>query len=189
MKTKLVKNNKLAIVPAGIMEGIEPFFYNDEKWVLLEGKASRFHDCPGTVQRLIANAFMNDTRSRKYLEKKMGITAFSEGFEWWYKCVVGGLDHVPDFDNNGDFTPDKFNNMCTNYQCPHRGEFCGLVNNLKDFEVRSIRALKAGRTIKEAAQSEFISVAAMKSRLLVIREKLKAPNMAAMIARATEMGV
>lgn len=188
MKTKLVKNNKLAIVPAGIMEGIEPFYYDNEKWVLFDGKASRFHDCSGAVQRLIAEAFLNDIRSKNYLKKEMGITAFSEGFEWWYKCVVGGLDHVPDF-KDGKFTPDRYNNMCSDTECPHRGKFCSIASGLKNFEVRSIKAFKRGKSIEEAARDEFVSTAAMKSRIVVMKHKLNAQNMASMVAKATEMGI
>lgn len=190
METKLVKNKRLAIIPAGIIEGIEAFY--DEKsetnWVVIDGHSMPFSDAPGTIQRLFANAFLNDHLSRKYLKEKMGITAFSKGFETWLKCVAGGLDHVPDI-VNGKFVADGYNNTCTDYDCPNRGKLCSLAAGLKNYEVKSILALKKGMSIDEAADDQCVSVAGMKSRVEVIKLKLGANNMASMMARATEIGI
>lgn len=190
METKLVKRNKLAIIPAGILEGIESFF--DEKtnqsWVVVDGHSMPFFQSPGKIQRLFAEAFINDKRSQKYLKEKMNITSFREGFEWWLKCVAGGLDHVPDI-VNGKFTADGYNNTCTNYDCPHRGKFCSLAAGLKSYEVKTIMALKSGMSIEEAADNECVSVAGMKSRVVAIKEKLGATNMASLIAIASGFGI
>ena len=187
MKTKLLKKNKLAIVPAGIIEGTEAFWYNNEKWVVHEGRSARFHEAPGSVQRMIAEAFMNDKRSQNYL-RKTGITSFSEGFEMWYKCVIGGIDHVSDF-QNGILTPDGFNNACNDHSCPHRGKLCSLEAGLKNYEVATIVALKKGKSIEETAYWLCISKAGMKSRVEKIKQKLGAANIASMMSLATEMGI
>ena len=187
METKLLKKNKLAIVPAGILEGTEAFWYNNEKWVLHEGKAMPFHGAPGNVQRLIADAFMNDNRSQGYL-RKIGLNQFSEAFEFWYKCVVGALDSVPDF-LNGKLTADAYNSACTDYNCPHRGRFCSLEVGLKNHEVVTIVALKKGDSVAKTAEGLHVSTAGMKSRVEKIKVKLGASNMASMMARATELGI
>jgi DNA-binding CsgD family transcriptional regulator len=190
MNTKLVKRNKLAIIPAGILEGIESFFdeATQKSWVIFDGRAMPFHDAPGRIQRMFADAFLNDKQSQKYLEKKMKITTFREGFERWLKCKAGGLDHIPDF-VNGKFVADGYNNTCKDFDCPHRGIFCSLKPGLKNFEVATISALKGGFTIEQTATLLFISVPGLKSRIDKIKEKLGATNMASLIARADEIGI
>ena len=190
METKLVKNNRLAIIPAGIIEGIEAFYDEKSKqnWVVIDGSSMPFDKASGNVQRLFAEAFLNDNRSRNYLEKKMGITSFREGLEVWLKCVAGGLDHVPDI-ANGVFQADNYNNTCTETECPHRGKFCGITTGLKDYEVESIKALKRGLSLEAAAGELCVSAAGMKSRVEVIKLKLGAKNMASMIGKAAEMGI
>ena len=187
METKLPKKNKLAIIPAGIIEGTEPFWFDNEKWVIHEYEIMRYHESPGSVQRMIANAFMNDKKSRSYL-KKIGVVGFTEAFEWWYKCVIGGLDHIPDF-LNGKFTPDAYNNLCTDYDCPHRGRFCSLATGLKSHEVKTIRELKKGKSIAATASDLHVSTAGIKSRVENIKVKLETPNMASMMAKAAELGI
>ena len=186
METKVLKKNKLAIVPAGILEGTEAFWYNNEKWVLHEGKAMRFHEAPGSIQRMIANACLNDKQSQSYM-RKCRVTKFSDAFDWWYKCVIGALDSVPDF-INGKFVADAYNNTCTE-NCPHRGRFCSLEPGLKNFEVDTIKALKAGKSIAETADDLHISAAAAKSRIEKIKVKLDAPNMASMMSKAVSYGI
>lgn len=188
METKLLKRNKLAIVPAGIIEGTEAFWYNNEKWVIHQGNTFPFSEAPGNVQRLFADAFLDDKRSQEYLKSKMGIERFSEAFDMWFKCKVGGLDHEPDF-MNGNFTADAFNNTCSEYTCPHRGKFCSLQNGLLSYEVETLEALKAGKSIEETAGMLFISMAGMKSRIEKIKEKLGATNMASMMVKAGELGI
>lgn len=190
METKVLKKNKLAIIPAGIIEGIESFFDEEKKesWVIVDGKAMLFHKAPGNIQRMFAEAFMNDKKSREYLVKKMGITAFSEGFERWMRCIAGGLDHVPDFEN-GKFVADGFNNTCTDYECQHRGKFCSQKAGLQNHEVNTIRALKLGKSIAATASDLHVSKAGMKSRIEKIKIKLDASNMASMMAKAAEIGI
>ena len=190
METKLVKRNRTALIPAGILKGIESFFDEDtqKSWVIFNGKAMPFSEAPGWVQRLFAKAFMNDLWSRNYLKTKMNITAFSEGFEKWLKCRAGGLDNVPDF-NQGSFVADGYNNACKDYNCPHRGKFCSLKAGLNSIEEETIRVLQEGNTIQEAAKILIISVLGLKSRIEKIKEKLDASNMASMIAKASKLGI
>jgi hypothetical protein len=187
MRTKLQQTEIKSNIPAGIIEGTEAFWFNNQKWLIHEGKATKFEDAPVKVQNMIAMAFLNDKKSRDYL-KKMGVTAFSKGMDMWYRCVLGALDGTPDF-KNGKFTPDAYNSACTDTKCPHRGKFCSLGPALKNFEVATIDALKGGFTIEQTATLLFISPATLKSRLEKIKEKLGARNMASMMARATELGV
>ena len=178
MKTKL---------PAGILSGVEAFWHNNEKWVLCDGNPMLFDDAPGAIQRMIANAFMADKQSQHYL-KRQGVTSFSNGFELWYKCVLGALDDAPDFIND-TFTPDYFNNSCKDYDCPHRGKFCSVAAGLKDYEVKSLDALRNGHTIEESAEILYVSIGGMKSRYEKLKEKFGARNVAQLAAKAAEMGI
>src|SRR5690606_12655763 len=112
----------------------ESFFdeASQQQWVIIDGHSMPFSDAPGRIQRIFADAFLNDKQGQNYLEKKMGITTFREGFERWLKCKAGGLDHVPDF-IKGKFVADEYNNACKDYDCPHRGKFCSLGPGLKNF--------------------------------------------------------
>lgn len=187
MKANVMITNETKKLPAGIFEGVEAFWHNGEKWVIAGGMVSRFNEAPAKIQNMIAEAFLADKKSRNYLQK-MGITSFEKGMDMWYKCVVGALDCTPDFLKD-KFTPDAYNSTCTDYDCPHRGKFCSLGPALKNYEVATIAALKGGFTIEQTATLLYISPAALKSRLNVIKEKLHARNMASMMARAAEIGI
>jgi DNA-binding CsgD family transcriptional regulator len=190
METNLVKRNNEAIIPAGIKEGIESFFdtTSQQSWVIIDGHSMPFSDAPDRVRHMFADAFLADKQSQKYMEKKMGITGFREGFETWMKCKAGGLDHVPNF-VNGKFVADVYTNTCKDYECPHRGIFCSQATGLRNYEVATISALKGGFTIEQTATLLFISVPGLKSRIEKIKKKLAARNMASMMARATELGI
>jgi hypothetical protein len=189
MRTKLVKKNQLAIIPFGVIEGIEPFWFNNEKWVLIDQNFPiRFHEASGKTQRSIANACRNDKRSLAYINKQMGISGISREFDTWYKCVVGGLDHTPDL-LKGKFTPDVYNNLCEDYNCQHRGRLCGVACGLRSHHVQAICALKKGKSVAATANDLCISTAGLKSRIEVIKIKLDTPNIAAMMAKAVEIGV
>lgn len=185
METKLVKNHRLAIFPAGIIEGIEGFWHAGQKWVMVEGTKMKFEDAPGNVQRLFADAFMNDKPSQNYM-KSHGVVKFSEGFDWWFRCVVGAYDFEPDF-NNGKFTPDSFNNTCTETDCVHRGKLCGRASGLNYNDVKTLAAVSAGDTINTTAAKLYISAAGLKSRMSKLREKLEARNEAALTAHAARL--
>ena len=187
MKTKLEKKHRLAIFPAGIIEGIEGFWHAGEKWVMVEGTKMKFEAAPGNVQRMFADAFMNDCRSQLYL-KRHGVTKFSEGFEWWFKCVVGAYDCEADF-LNGKFTPDSFNNTCTEIDCVHRGKLCGLASGLNASDVKTLAALKQGETLRNTAAMLYVSVPGMKSRITRLRIITETKNTAALTARAAEFGI
>lgn len=187
METKLVKNNKLALLPAGIIEGVEAFWHDNEKWVAFDGHAMRYHEAPGRIQRTIADAFVNDKKSQSYM-KKHGVERFSEGFEWWYKCVVGAWDHLPDF-INGKFNADAYNSSCNDYTCEHRGRFCSQKVGLNCREVATINALKLGLNFEKTAILLNISMAGFKSRVEKMKEKLDAPNVTSLMAIAAELGI
>ena len=187
MKTKVAKNKKPVAIPAGIIEGVEAFWYNNEKWVAFDGKVLRYHDAPGRIQRMIITACLNDKKSREYM-KKCGVEKLSEAFDWWYKCIVGAWDRTPDF-LNGKFTADAYNHSCKDFNCIHRGEFCSLAPGLKHWEVATINALKLGFNFEKTALLLHISLPGLKSRIEKIKEKLKAKNMASLIAKAAEFGI
>jgi len=174
-------------IPAGIFEGVESFLFDNEKWLIHNGQAQRFEDATLKVKCIITDAFLKDETSKSYL-KKIGITAFSEGFEMWYRCVVGALDETPDF-KDGNLAADAYNHACKDYDCPHRGRLCSLTAGLKNFEVKTLAALKKGETIEHTAESLFMSVPGLKSRIEVIKEKMGATNMASLIAKAVEFGI
>ena len=174
-------------IPAGIMEGTEAFWYNNEKWLIDQGEAKKFEDAPIKLRNMIANMFLSDNQSRAYLTK-IGITAFSPAFEMWYKCVVGALDETPDF-ADGNLAADSYNHACRGYKCPHRGHFCSLTAGLKNYEIETLVALKRGETIEHTADMLFVSIPGLKSRIEHIKEKLGATNMASMIAKAVEFGI
>ena len=97
-------------IPAGIVEGTEAFWFDNEKWLIHNGQAQRFEDATLQVKNIITDAFLADEAGKNYL-KKIGITAFSVGFEMWYKWVVGALDETPDF-VDGNLTADAYNHAC-----------------------------------------------------------------------------
>lgn len=187
MRTNLVKNHQPAIIPAGIIEGVEAFWYNNEKWVAFEGQVMLYHHAPGRIQRMIAQACMDDTKSLEYL-KKHGYVKVSEVFEMWYKCVAGAWDNTPDI-LNGKFTADAYNNNCKDMACKHRGLLCSLDAGLKYWEVATINALKIGLSFEKTALVLNVSLPGLKSRIEKIKEKLGTPNIASMMARATEIGI
>jgi hypothetical protein len=184
METNLVKNSK---IPAGIISGTEAFWENNEMWVSHEGSTKPFHQQPGEVQRMIANAFLDDTESRKYL-RKIGIVDFKPAFERWFKCVVGGIDSQSDFDSDG-LHPEAYNNTCCEVNCPDRGKLCGRASNLKSIDVIRISAFRNGATITETANMLYLSPSGMKTWWEHTKEKLGTTNTASTFARLAGMGV
>ena len=174
------------IVPAGIFSGTEAFWHKSEKWVIAHGNTKRFDECDSSIQQPIWKAFLSDKQSLAYIAK-LGITKSSEVFERWYRCVVGGLDHVPDFDFR--FTPDAYNNMCTDHSCPHRGRLCSRAAGLKNYEVETIIALKSAKNMDQVAHSIHVSLPAVKSRVAIMREKMNVATTVGIIARAAELGI
>lgn len=175
-------------IPAGIFSpGFEAFWHEDEKWVLANGHRMRFKECDSSIRQPIWNAFLNDKQSLAYIAK-MGIKKASEVFDTWYRCVIGGLDHVPDFLND-KLTPDAYNNLCGDFACPHRGRLCSRASGLKNYEVQTLFALKNGESLERTASFLCVSLPGMKSRVEKIKEKLEVPNMAALMARTAEFGI
>ena len=182
MKANLVKNEAGAKLPAGIIEGTEAFWYNNEKWLIHEGVSMLFIQAPTKIQNMVVEIFRKDNRSQHYLVSQ-GLVQFSEQFDRWYQCVIGALDETPDF-INGNLNADAYNHSCTDYSCPLRGKLCSIATGLLNYEVETITVLKQGLTIDQAADELCISVSGLKSRIEKIREKLAAKNMAEMIAKA-----
>lgn len=174
-------------MPAGLFEGVEAFWHNGEKWILAAGHRMRFNDAPIKLRNMIANAFLHDEPSKAYF-RRIGVTAFSEAFEMWYRCVVGALDSTPDF-IKGHFTPDQFNTACADLDCPHRGKLCGSKTALNGQDVKTLTAIAMGETFRETASYLYISEAGLKSRVTKLRQKLEAKNIAALSARAAHVGV
>lgn len=185
--TKLRQFTTQTQIPAGIFSGIEAFWHNGEKWVIANGTVQRFHEAPSTVQQPIWRAFTNDKQSLAYLAK-MGLTKASETFDKWYRCVIGGIDHVPDILND-KFSPDAYNNMCADHTCPHRGRLCSRATNLKNFEIETIVALKSAKNMKQAAEAIHVSLPAIKSRIAKMHINLNVPNTVALMATATQLGI
>ena len=147
----------------------------------------KFNESPIKLQNMIVDMFRRDSQSRTYLTR-IGVTAFSQSFDMWYKCVIGALDETPDF-TNGNLTADSYNHACRDYKCVHRGHLCSLTPGLKNYEIETLVALKQGETIEHTAQTLFVSLPGLKSRIEHIKDKLGATNMASMIAKAVEFGI
>lgn len=192
MNTKVVKKQQAATVPAGVLEGTEAFWIEedliDKKWVIHNRQSMRYCDAPVKVQNQIAMMFLQDKPSRTYLKNVLGITAFSKAFDRWYKCVVGALDGTPDF-VNGRLHPDAFNSSCDDMSCMDRGKLCSVATGLKFYEVATLVLLKQGLTMEQAAVKLCVSVPAIRSRVERIKEKFETNNMASTIARAVEIGI
>lgn len=189
MQTKVDIFQNTTRIPAGIISGREGFWdsQTNTKWLAIDGTVKLFDQWPTKIQNEIVAIFLNDIASRNYL-RKLGITAFSEAFDRWFQCVVGGLDSVPDFSNN-KLTPDAFNNTCQNMACQDRGKLCGRTSKLKSFEVQTIRTLEKGHSLNESAKILCISLPAVKKRVENINIKLGTRNMASMIATSANFGI
>jgi len=187
--TKLQKKTtQNPTMPAGLFgEGVEAFWHAGEKWILMDGQRIRFNDAPLKVRNMIANVFLHDEPSKAYF-RKIGVTGFSSAFEMWYRCVIGALDATPDFIND-EFTPDTYNTSCSDFDCPHRGKLCGRKTAINNQDVQTLMALSMGETFRETASYLYISEAGLKSRVTKLRQKIEAKNIAALTARAAEIGI
>lgn len=190
MSANLQKNqNETNPIPAGIVSGMEGFWdeLTKTKFLAIQGVIKPFNEWSSSIQNRIVAIFNNDSYSRDYLRRK-GIIAFSEAFDKWWKCVVGGLDGTPDFDNDNLF-PDSFINTCNCNECPDRGKLCGRASMLKNFEVATIQTLEKGNSLSQSAMILCISLPAMKKRVEAINIKLGTRNMASMIATSAKLGI
>lgn len=185
METKLT-NKSNSPIPAGIFYGIEAFWHNDEKWVIAHGTTYRYNEAPTAVKSTIQREFMADKQSLAYMAK-MGLRKANEIFDTWYRCVVGGLDSVPDFDKR--FTPDAYNNMCADMQCPHRGRLCGRATALKNYEVETLAELAHGNSMEATSDHLFLTRTGIRNRVDKTKEKLHVTNMASLMARTAQLGI
>lgn len=187
MRTNLQKTNIGTAVPAGIMSGIEAFWFDGKKMVIANGVTYEFNESPSQVRNIIKEAFLSDKRSHK-LMKQHGITGLNECFDKWYHCVIGALDEAPDF-VDGNLNADAYNHMCKDYKCAMRGKLCSLSLGLKNYEISTLKLLQEGITVKEAAERACMSFAGMKSRIEHLKLKLGAKNLAQLVAIATSIGI
>lgn len=188
MNANVIKSNKLPI-PAGLIgEGIEAFWFEGEKWVNCQGACYRYNDAPTHAKAAIQHEFQNDRRSLTYMAKHMGLKYAGEMFDTWYRCIVGGIDDIPDF-GVGKFTPDTFNNLCTKAECEHRGKFCGRESGIGIRELETIRHLKQGKNFEQAAADSYITIYGLKSRVEKLREMFGAANTTELISITSKFGI
>jgi len=188
LKSKPIMTANVNKIPAGITTGTEAFYIDGVKWLIHNGESKPFDQFPSKIQNAIVEVFKNDLESRSMLFK-MGFKGFSEQFENWYKCVVGGLDSIPDFSNWEQLSADVFANTCPEKDCPMRGKLCGRKVGLNYSEVARIRSFAEGHTIIEVAHEHFITEAAVKSSIERIHMKMNTRNMAQTIAVCGQMGI
>ena len=74
-------------------------------------------------------------------------------------------------------------------QCPHRGRLCSCATGLKNYEVETLAALEFGESMENAASHLCVSMHTIKSRVEKMKEKLHAPNMAALMAITANLGI
>ncbi len=159
----------------------------DKKWLIREKQAMQYCDLPAREQNKWLKLYHDDTENRLYIENTIGIKGFWEGFEKWWKCVMGGLDNTPDL-KEGKLTPDAFNNSCTT-RCEHCGLLCGKKTGIRDYEVKTIRLVVQGNSTKMAADMIPLSIGGTKSRIEKIKRKIGAKNIAELTAKTVEMGI
>ena len=94
MKIKLIKQGKLAILPAGIVEDVELFYFNNQKWVLCKGKLTAFNNAPELVQRMVHEAFENDSK-RQLASGEISKEKYETYFDAWYHRQVGYFGDDP----------------------------------------------------------------------------------------------
>lgn len=187
MNTKVHQISVGAKLPAGIIEGTEAFWFDNEKWVIHNRQTLRYNEAPTEVKQMIQEAFLADKVSHKII-KQSGITSLNETFDTWYRCVIGALDDAPDF-INGNLNADAYNHSCTDNDCPLRGKLCSLATGLKNFEVETIQVLKQGHTVEEAAEILHLSYSGMKSRVEKLKDHFNAKNTVSLLAKTTQIGI
>ena len=188
MTAKVIKTDQLPI-PAGLIgDGIEGFYFEQKKMVIVNGSVFEYNNAPTEAKIAIQRAFANDRESLAYMATKMNIKSANEMFDWWYRCVIGGLDHVADI-RNEKLTPDAYNNTCTDTTCRHRGLFCSRASGIRSHEVETIMMLKEGKSMETAAGELCVTLPAVKSRVEKLKEKFNAPNVVALVAIGTQMGI
>lgn len=175
-------------IPAGITNGTEAFWLDGEKWLIHNGEVKPLNQFPTSVQNRIVDLFALDTESRTILKKNQ-IHGFMQQFDAWYKCVIGGLDNIPDFTNWAQLTADSFANTCSETNCSMRGKLCGRAVALNSIEIDTIRCLSRGSTIAQVAKELFVTEAAIKSRINTIHYKTRSRNMAELMAVTARAGV
>lgn len=187
--TNVQKNSTGTSIPAGILSGVEGFYENGRKYVIINGTTMLFENAPTRVQNKIAEHCIADKQATYAIAEVVGTQAFSVVFDMWYRCRIGGLDSQPDFsDDLESFTPDAFNSQCTDDHCPMRGKLCNSLG-LKSFHMPTVRALVNGYTVKETAARVHLSVEGVKSQVKVIKETLGARNTAHMVSILASKGI
>ena len=166
----------------------EAIYTNGVKYLRFNGETKPLEDFPISIQIAVFNIFLRDNDSHERL-RRMGLNATMEQFEQWYKCIVGGVDAIPDFTNWSQLKADSFNNTCTDEHCKFRGKSCGCEMGLNSIEVETIRCFSKGSTIAQVANQQFVTEAAIKSRINTIHYKTRSRNMAELMAVSARAGV
>ncbi len=186
--TKVVKKQKGSAIPAGLLSGVEAFWKNGEKYLIIKGQSMKFEDAPIRVQNAIAQHCINDHEVCSRIEAEVGAT-FSAVFNQWYRCRVGGLDSTPDFSEDlSRYNPDEFNNQCLDYNCSMRGKICNNLK-LKHYHMPTISLLLGGATVGQIAKRVNLSPDGIKSQLKRIKEITGAKNNAHLSAIMAAKGM
>ena len=188
METKVLKKTNEAAIPEWLNSGAEVYFYKDEIVLNIEGKKVAFNHCPAEYKEVFESEFAADKEAQRFLKHEFGLTNYEQAFQQWLFCKFGGIDNTSDLNNKGKLTPDKFNNVCTDADCPHRGRFCGVRSKLNTYDVQTVRVLSEGKTIEKAATTLFLSIPGAKSRINAIKEKTGMLNMAQLMMFAAKVG-
>lgn len=188
MNTNIKETCGKSKLPAGLFSGLEIFFVNDKCYALRNGVTLEFNTLPEDEKTMFHDEYIEDVKGQLFLRNNFGITGFEAGFRQWLFCKYGALDGKPDLINN-KLSTDSYNSACKRLNCPGRGKFCGEVSTLKQHEVETLRHLAAGKSAKEIAETLNVSVAAIKSRLEVLKERFCVPNAVALVAVVTEFGI
>ena len=188
MSTNLQQIGDSTNIPAGIFRGIEVFAHEDEIYAIHEGVRMQFQELPSSEKRNFMEMYLNDKAGQLFIQKQFGIIGFESQFKKWLFCNFGSLDGNPDSIND-KVNADIYNSACTLIDCSGRGKFCGKISGLKSHDVQTIKLLKQGKTAKDIADILYVSEAAIKSRLLKLKEQYGATNAMALVAITTELGI
>ena len=188
MNTNVSNLRSSSNIPAGFFSGTEIFVFAEKIYALRNGCLIAFENLPSMEKRQFLNLYLRDKEGQKFIHDTFGIEGFESGFKKWLFCKFGSLDGEPDF-IDGKITPDAYNAVCLDVNCPGRGKFCGNAVGLKGYEIETLRELKSGKTSKEIASVLHVSVPAVKSRIEKLKERFTAANVVALIASVTELGI
>lgn len=179
------RNNKL---PAGLFKGTEVFVEEYEIYAMYRGRCILFEELPSMEKRFFVREYLADKAGQKFIREELGITGFESAFRQWLFCKFGAIDGEPDL-LDGKVIPDLYNSACDRKNCPGRGVFCGQGSRLKRHDVETLHELVSGYSVKQMADHLHLSDSAIKSRIEKLKERMEVPNVAALAAKAVELGI